>query len=147
MLRTIAKCLLRPGAEARNPLVTVLAHRVAQASTSTRKRPQKPQLRDYQQECIKSVINSLKNGHKRVGISLATGSGKTVSPSLLPHPYISSVSLLTLTSGHLHPAHRQDPRARRLGRPAHAHPRAPAGARRAGGAALPPRLPGQVARH
>ncbi|KAM5373719.1 hypothetical protein ACJZ2D_006890 [Fusarium nematophilum] len=38
----------------------------------------KLQLRDYQQECITSVLKSLKNGQKRVGISLATGSGKTV---------------------------------------------------------------------
>ncbi|OTB03304.1 hypothetical protein M426DRAFT_74070 [Hypoxylon sp. CI-4A] len=35
-------------------------------------------LRDYQEECIQSVLNSLKNGHKRLGISLATGAGKTV---------------------------------------------------------------------
>ncbi|KAJ3493863.1 hypothetical protein NLG97_g4460 [Lecanicillium saksenae] len=77
MLRNVARCLLRPGAETRNPVVTVLAHRIAHASTKNPK-PQKPQLRDYQQECIKSVLNSLKSGHKRVGISLATGSGKTV---------------------------------------------------------------------
>lgn len=37
------------------------------------------QLRDYQLECIQSVVSALKNGHKRVGISLATGGGKTVS--------------------------------------------------------------------
>jgi superfamily II DNA or RNA helicase len=35
-------------------------------------------LRDYQEECIKSVLSYLKNGHKRLGVSLATGSGKTV---------------------------------------------------------------------
>ncbi|KAK6957876.1 hypothetical protein Daesc_000665 [Daldinia eschscholtzii] len=35
-------------------------------------------LRDYQEECIQSVLTSLKSGHKRLGISLATGSGKTV---------------------------------------------------------------------
>ncbi|CAM1511390.1 Fc.00g089030.m01.CDS01 [Cosmosporella sp. VM-42] len=35
-------------------------------------------LRDYQLECIQSVLTSLKEGHKRVGVSLATGSGKTV---------------------------------------------------------------------
>ncbi|KAI0152281.1 P-loop containing nucleoside triphosphate hydrolase protein [Hypoxylon sp. NC0597] len=35
-------------------------------------------LRDYQEECIQSVLSSLKYGHKRLGISLATGAGKTV---------------------------------------------------------------------
>ncbi|KLU81412.1 hypothetical protein MAPG_00502 [Magnaporthiopsis poae ATCC 64411] len=35
-------------------------------------------LRGYQEECIQSVLTSLDNGHKRLGISLATGSGKTV---------------------------------------------------------------------
>ncbi|PGH15390.1 hypothetical protein AJ80_05574 [Polytolypa hystricis UAMH7299] len=35
-------------------------------------------LRDYQEECIQSVLSYLKKGHKRLGISLATGSGKTV---------------------------------------------------------------------
>jgi superfamily II DNA or RNA helicase len=35
-------------------------------------------LRDYQEECIQSVLSSLDNGEKRLGISLATGSGKTV---------------------------------------------------------------------
>jgi superfamily II DNA or RNA helicase len=36
-------------------------------------------LRDYQEECIKSVLSYLDKGHKRLGVSLATGSGKTVS--------------------------------------------------------------------
>lgn len=36
------------------------------------------QLRDYQIECIQAVVSAFKNGHKRVGISLATGGGKTV---------------------------------------------------------------------
>lgn len=36
-------------------------------------------LRNYQLDCIKSVTQALKHGQKRVGISLATGSGKTVS--------------------------------------------------------------------
>ncbi|KAI1823130.1 P-loop containing nucleoside triphosphate hydrolase protein [Xylaria intraflava] len=35
-------------------------------------------LRDYQEECIQSVLASLDKGHKRLGISLATGAGKTV---------------------------------------------------------------------
>ncbi|KAH0556948.1 hypothetical protein GP486_005262 [Trichoglossum hirsutum] len=35
-------------------------------------------LREYQEECIQSVLSYLNRGHKRLGISLATGSGKTV---------------------------------------------------------------------
>lgn len=35
-------------------------------------------LREYQEECIQSVLSYLGKGHKRLGISLATGSGKTV---------------------------------------------------------------------
>lgn len=35
-------------------------------------------LRQYQEECIQSVLSYLEKGHKRLGISLATGSGKTV---------------------------------------------------------------------
>ncbi|KAI0888838.1 P-loop containing nucleoside triphosphate hydrolase protein [Annulohypoxylon maeteangense] len=39
---------------------------------------QKISLRDYQEECIQSVLASVNNGHKRLGISLATGAGKTI---------------------------------------------------------------------
>lgn len=35
-------------------------------------------LREYQEECIQSVLSYLERGEKRLGISLATGSGKTV---------------------------------------------------------------------
>ncbi|RAL08546.1 DEAD/DEAH box helicase [Aspergillus homomorphus CBS 101889] len=35
-------------------------------------------LREYQEECIQSVLDHLSQGHKRLGISLATGAGKTV---------------------------------------------------------------------
>lgn len=38
-------------------------------------------LRPYQDECIQSVLSYLEKGEKRLGISLATGSGKTVRPS------------------------------------------------------------------
>ena len=40
--------------------------------------PSPLQLRDYQEECIQSVLSSIESGHKRLGISLATGAGKTV---------------------------------------------------------------------
>ena len=36
-------------------------------------------LREYQEECIQSVLENLEMGRKRLGISLATGSGKTVN--------------------------------------------------------------------
>jgi ATP-dependent helicase IRC3 len=35
-------------------------------------------LREYQEECIQSVLSYLDKGHKRLGVSLATGAGKTV---------------------------------------------------------------------
>lgn len=38
----------------------------------------KIQLREYQEECIQAVLSYLAAGHKRLGVSLATGSGKTV---------------------------------------------------------------------
>lgn len=40
-------------------------------------------LRQYQEECIQSVLTYLEKGHKRLGISLATGSGKTVGNDAL----------------------------------------------------------------
>ncbi|KAM3077162.1 putative ATP-dependent helicase IRC3 [Clarireedia jacksonii] len=35
-------------------------------------------LREYQEECIQAVLSNIELGHKRMGVSLATGSGKTV---------------------------------------------------------------------
>lgn len=67
------------------------------------------QLRSYQLECIQSVVLALKNGHKRVGISLATGGGKTVSVSFLylvlsalflPHPERASFVVIPRNPAH-----------------------------------------------
>ena len=45
--------------------------------------PVRIRLREYQEECIQSVLSHLNKGYKRLGISLATGSGKTVREACL----------------------------------------------------------------
>ncbi|KAI1639863.1 P-loop containing nucleoside triphosphate hydrolase protein [Biscogniauxia mediterranea] len=63
------------------PIATYATTAAAAAATTPVSSPGKLQqirLRDYQEECIQSVLASIRNGSKRLGISLATGSGKTV---------------------------------------------------------------------
>lgn len=48
------------------------------ATTTSSAEAPKVQLREYQEECIQAVLKHLQLGHKRLGVSLATGSGKTV---------------------------------------------------------------------
>ncbi|ESZ95686.1 hypothetical protein SBOR_3906 [Sclerotinia borealis F-4128] len=62
-------------------------------------------LREYQEECIQAVLSHLDQGHKRMGVSLATGSGKTVIFTQLidrvqPHTEIATQTLIL--------AHRQE---------------------------------------
>ncbi|KAI1623481.1 DEAD/DEAH box helicase [Exophiala viscosa] len=66
-----AQCLLRPQVR-RRTLASVVN------SPSPVVREEAIRLREYQEECIQSVLSYLRKGHKRLGISLATGSGKTV---------------------------------------------------------------------
>ncbi|KAK7431493.1 putative ATP-dependent helicase IRC3 [Neonectria magnoliae] len=75
MLQIVAKCLSRPNARLGAPFLKSWALRACASTVAPKKQLR---LRNYQQECITSVLESLKRGHKRVGISLATGSGKTV---------------------------------------------------------------------
>ena len=58
------------------PLSLLRQYATVQA-VATAQRPQ-IQLRSYQEECIAAVLKHLELGQKRLGISLATGSGKTV---------------------------------------------------------------------
>ena len=76
MLHPIARCVFRSRVGA-SP--QPFKSRPFRACAATLAPSLKPKLRDYQQECIRSVLSSLRRGHKRVGISLATGSGKTVT--------------------------------------------------------------------
>ncbi|KAI1180721.1 P-loop containing nucleoside triphosphate hydrolase protein [Nemania sp. FL0916] len=83
MSRLLSKCLLL----ARTPR-NLASFRLASFSQTRpisvpakepQAQPHQPvRLREYQEECIQSVLTSLQQGHKRVGISLATGAGKTV---------------------------------------------------------------------
>ncbi|KIY00276.1 uncharacterized protein Z520_03961 [Fonsecaea multimorphosa CBS 102226] len=66
-----AKCLLIPPLATRS-LATIVNR------TPPVARDEVIQLRAYQEECIQSVLSYLSKGHRRLGISLATGSGKTV---------------------------------------------------------------------
>lgn len=82
MLRTAARCILPRRLEAQKPCWTRPVGRLLLAAPLSL--TAKPKLRDYQQDCINSVLQSLARGQTRVGISLATGSGKTVRYTLGP---------------------------------------------------------------
>jgi ATP-dependent helicase IRC3 len=69
----------------RTPSVSQFTRRYAASTTyvdTPKAAPIKIILRKYQEECIQAVLTHLKDGHKRLGVSLATGSGKTVGYSI-----------------------------------------------------------------
>ncbi|TID26717.1 14-3-3 protein [Venturia nashicola] len=64
----------------RTPSIQRTRHSSAAAALSpaTPEQSYQIRLRPYQEESIQAVLSSLEKGHKRLGLSLATGSGKTV---------------------------------------------------------------------
>lgn len=70
-------------------------------------------LRAYQEECIQSVLSYLEQGHKRLGISLATGSGKTVRFPYISQEILSDAPRSFLPSSLIEFSHRPEMRSRR----------------------------------
>jgi ATP-dependent helicase IRC3 len=79
---SLSKCLVKTTRLTRSACLPRFWHRalatVIEAAPPV-VRDEAIRLRRYQEECIQSVLSYLENGHKRLGISLATGSGKTVN--------------------------------------------------------------------
>lgn len=62
-----------------NPRSLSWTRPIATSPTSHQNEDKKVSLRPYQENAIQSVLGYLAKGGKRAGLSLATGSGKTVS--------------------------------------------------------------------
>ncbi|KAL7270363.1 putative ATP-dependent helicase IRC3 [Rhizina undulata] len=88
-LRDFARKPFRPPVLAFRSRMATVAKAKAKSKAKTKLEPtqlepmvppgiQKFQLRNYQEECIQAVLDNVGEGHRRMGVSLATGSGKTV---------------------------------------------------------------------
>ena len=91
MAPRVARWTLQPGPSLARSLCTSAAARQAQPVDPPPEAQIKPTqgiiLRAYQEECIQSVLSSMEEGKTRLGVSLATGSGKTVRPLLASVQY------------------------------------------------------------
>ncbi|KAL8800068.1 MAG: hypothetical protein Q9182_005434 [Xanthomendoza sp. 2 TL-2023] len=79
-MRRASRCIFRSRASKVRRFITCTQRSFASPASDPVSSPPSPatRLRNYQEECIQSVLSYLNKGHKRLGISLATGSGKTV---------------------------------------------------------------------
>lgn len=98
-------------------------------------------LREYQEECVQSVLLYLGKGHKRLGVSLATGSGKTVSVTTCDYRSRSINECI----GYLHATDRPSSTTEQRCHPNH-HSRPSSGARGTSSSALPQCLPIEIHR-
>jgi ATP-dependent helicase IRC3 len=73
-----ARLKQRPVPKAVTCVLSLRGRRLASVASSNGPKPHTVQLRPYQEESIQSVLKYLENGEKRLGVSLATGGGKTV---------------------------------------------------------------------
>jgi hypothetical protein len=99
--------------------------------------PLKIRLREYQEECIQAVLAHLDKGHKRLGVSLATGAGKTVGRVFRTY----GLSML-IRPGYLHSTYRPCPTSSGSSR-SNIDPRTSTGARGTGCSSLYPCIPYQ----
>ena len=101
-----SKCLERLPSRTAFHTGPVLAARTrrnpaSKAPPSTQQDRSSINLRKYQEECIQSVLSHLADGHRRLGISLATGSGKTVGHHKLRKSKPRSLILIQVIFTHL----------------------------------------------
>ncbi|EDN07322.1 conserved hypothetical protein [Histoplasma mississippiense (nom. inval.)] len=83
---------------------SILSHRLISSAVAVAATPTKSHspgsslsdfhLRSYQEECIQSVLSYLEKGHKRLGVSLATGSGKTLIDRIPPRDEVANRTLI-----------------------------------------------------